>query len=460
MRGKKHPICWLAAAGACALLTLGPVHAADSSTNTSELSTGIELKALKQQLDRSRSQASDIEGQLSTLGKEQEELSRRLAEVASRIQSREAMITSGEQRLGALDAEEKALLDDLRRRRKALAELLAGLQRLERNPPPPLATHPDDALGALRGAMLFGAVVPELRNQTASLNQSLARLNEVRAAQGAEQDEIAGHIARLSAERAELVALQERKKALIAETEGRLKTEQERARTLASRAKSLEQLLDGLVKARLAQEAEERKRAEVEAAEAQRQAEAQAAEARKQADAQAAQELEEQKRAEAEERRRIALLSKPRVAFSRLRGRLDYPAQGQRVREYGDKDGFGGETRGLFIATRAEAQVTAPADAKVEFAGEFRSYGLLLILDVGEGYHLLMAGLGTVTAETGQTVRAGEPVGSMGQRAASGTLIGDRLDDPRPILYVEFRKDGGAIDPSAWWVDSRKEARR
>lgn len=424
MRGTRRPLSWLAAAATGVLLGLAPALAADTPNQASELSTGIELKAVKQQLDRAQAQSASIRDELTALEKEKEELSRRLAEVASRIQSREAMITSGEQRLAALDGEEKALIDDLRRRRKALAELLAGLQRLERNPPPPLATHPSDALAALRGAMLFGAVVPELRAQTAALDRSLSRLNEVRIAQGAEQDEIAGHLARLSAEHAELLSLQTRKKALIAETEGRLKTEQERAAKLASRAKSLEQLMNGLVAVRLAREAEERNRAE------------------------------------AEEQRRIALLNRPRIAFSKLRGRLDYPAQGQRVRGFGDKDGFGGHALGLFIATRAEAQVTTPVDAKVEFAGEFRSYGLLLILDAGEGYHLLMAGLGAITAETGQTVRAGEPVGSMGQRAASGTLIGDRLDDPRPILYVEFRKDGGAIDPSAWWVDSRKEARR
>jgi septal ring factor EnvC (AmiA/AmiB activator) len=65
-----------------------------------------------------------------------------------------------------------------------------------------------------------------------------------------------------------------------------------------------------------------------------------------------------------------------------------------------------------------------------------------------------------ITAEAGQTLRAGEPIGAMGEAPARGTLIGDRLDDPRPILYIEFRKDGSAIDPSDWWIGSRKEASR
>lgn len=400
-----------------------PGVAAEPARQPSEQSTDIELNALRQQIERANQTTRSIVGELSALEKEEEDLARKLAETASRIQSREAMITAGEDRLTSLDDEERALLDDLRRRREALGDLLAGLQRMERNPPPPLATRPSDALAALRGAMLFGAVVPALRAETTALAQSLSRLDQVRVSQGMEQKDIAAHLARLSAERAELEALQKRKRALIAETRGRLGEEQERARKLADKARSLEQLLTGLAKERKAREAAE------------------------------------QKKARADEEQRIALLNRPRVAFSKLRARIDYPAQGQRLKDYGQDDGFGNRSRGLYIATRPEAQVVAPADGKVEFAGEFRSYGLLLILNVGEGYHVLMAGLGAITAETGQTTRAGEPVGSMGKQPASGTLIGDRLEDSRPILYIEFRKDGGAIDPSAWWVDSRKEAR-
>ena len=64
------------------------------------------------------------------------------------------------------------------------------------------------------------------------------------------------------------------------------------------------------------------------------------------------------------------------------------------MRKFGDDDGFGGKTRGVFVATRAGAQVVTPADGHVEFAGPFRSYGQLLILNTGGGYHVLLAGLG------------------------------------------------------------------
>jgi septal ring factor EnvC (AmiA/AmiB activator) len=147
------------------------------------------------------------------------------------------------------------------------------------------------------------------------------------------------------------------------------------------------------------------------------------------------------------------------MAFADIRGQLQYPAQGQILKAYGANDGFGGTTRGVFVATRADAQVVTPTDGQVEFAGAFRSYGQLLILNTGGGYHVLLAGLGEITAEQGQFLQAGEPVGIMGKSAAPGTLTGDQLQDGRPVLYIEFRKNGEAIDSSPWWIGGFAQAR-
>jgi murein hydrolase activator len=163
------------------------------------------------------------------------------------------------------------------------------------------------------------------------------------------------------------------------ETRDRLEAERRRSLELAARAMTLRELLAGVTEERRRDEAKQRS-AEEEA-----------------------------------ERRRQELLKRPRTAFTEMQGQIKFPAQGERLREYGEGDGFGGHSKGLYIATRKLAQVTAPADADIEFAGEFRSYGQLLILNVGEGYHVLLAGLGRITAEAGQTMRAGEPIGSMGE---------------------------------------------
>lgn len=390
----------------------------------SQAEADIELKTITRQLEHAREQEEAMAGKLTALEAESAAVSRSLAETAARIQSREAMVTAGEEQLQQIEAEEQDLLAGLSRRQVALSELLAGLQRLESNPPPPFVTRPDDALSALRGAMLFGAIVPALEAETTALSGQLARIENLRASRRDQQRELTRHLDRLAAARAELKDLQARKLKLMDEARGRLEAERLRTQGLAARATSLRQLLSELTEQRQREQAEQLSAAEE------------------------------------QERRRLALLNRPQIAFTAKRGQTEFPAQGQRLREFGDRDGFGGHSKGLYIATRKLAQVTAPADGEIEFAGEFRSYGRLLILNVGEGYHVLLAGLGVITAEAGQTLRAGEPIGAMGEAPARGTLIGDRLDDPRPILYIEFRKDGSAIDPSDWWIGSRKEASR
>jgi septal ring factor EnvC (AmiA/AmiB activator) len=390
----------------------------------SQAEADIELKTITRQLEHAREQEQAMAGKLTALEAESAAVSRSLAETAARIQSREAMVTAGEEQLQQIEAEEQDLLAGLSRRQVALSELLAGLQRLESNPPPPFVTRPDDALSALRGAMLFGAIVPALEAETTALSGQLARIENLRASRRDQQRELTRHLDRLAAARAELKDLQARKLKLMDEARGRLEAERLRTQGLAARATSLRQLLSELTEQRQREQAEQLSAAEE------------------------------------QERRRLALLNRPQIAFTAKRGQTEFPAQGQRLREFGDRDGFGGHSKGLYIATRKLAQVTAPADGEIEFAGEFRSYGRLLILNVGEGYHVLLAGLGVITAEAGQTLRAGEPIGAMGEAPARGTLIGDRLDDPRPILYIEFRKDGSAIDPSDWWIGSRKEASR
>jgi septal ring factor EnvC (AmiA/AmiB activator) len=96
-------------------------------------------------------------------------------------------------------------------------------------------------------------------------------------------------------------------------------------------------------------------------------------------------------------------------------------------------------------------------DGRVEFAGPFRSYGELLILNAGEGYLVLLAGMTQISAEIGQSIRAGEPVGTMGDGPSSVALIGD-IELTRPVLYIEFRLNNEPVDPSPWWVGGRKEA--
>jgi septal ring factor EnvC (AmiA/AmiB activator) len=108
--------------------------------------------------------------------------------------------------------------------------------------------------------------------------------------------------------------------------------------------------------------------------------------------------------------------------------------------------------QGDMVATQSAAIVTAPSDGSVLYAGPFRSYGQLLILNAGDGYHVVLAGMSRISVAPGQTVLAGEPVGAMGEaRVASASAA--PLGNTAPELYVEFRKDGKPVDPAPWWAD-------
>jgi septal ring factor EnvC (AmiA/AmiB activator) len=286
--------------------------------------------------------------------------------------------------------------------------------------------EPGDVLAALRGAMMFGTIVPELRGEAEELARKLSGLERIATIVAAEKQSIRQEIAGLEAAQAQVRGLAWRKRLLAAAGNGRLELEKDRAAELASKAKTLKQLIDGL--------AAERRRAEAELA--------------KKADA-----------AEREKRRQEAALRQPDIEFSKTRGRLDYPAQGRILKRFGDDDGLGGTVRGLAVATRDGAQVTAPAAGSVEFSGPFRSYGQLLILNAGGGYHILLAGMNDINAAIGDFVREGEPVGTMGEGPPPATLLDEQVQDGSPVLYIEFRKNGEAIDSAPWWIGGTKEAR-
>jgi septal ring factor EnvC (AmiA/AmiB activator) len=145
----------------------------------------------------------------------------------------------------------------------------------------------------------------------------------------------------------------------------------------------------------------------------------------------------------------------PAIAFASTKGALPLPVNGIKIRDFGGADGLGGNQKGVTVATRAGAQVTAPCDGWVVFAGSFRSYGQLLILNAGGGYHVLLAGMERFSVELGQFVLTGEPVAIMGGGPKTATSVA--IGSSQPTLYIEFRKDGTPIDPGPWWATTDSE---
>ncbi len=394
---------------------------------TDEESARQELEAVEGGIRMSAEQQENLAAKLSELAAALEETSAKLVTLTATIQSKELTLSRLDGELVQLATEQAAIKDELRRKKAVLSEVLAGLQRLEQNPPPALVVAPHDILSALRGAMMFGAVVPEMKDEANYLIGKLERLAAIAGEQETSKQTLLTEYATHRDLRRELDDTLAARQSLSLATEAELADESARTKKLVERSKSLKQLLSSLATAR-------------ERNEALKSAAAKAREA----------ELERQRQA----------LARPTVPLSRSKGKLDFPVQGSILGQFGDATPLGSTLDGMAIATRVQAQVKSPADGKVEFAGPFRSYGQLLILDAGEGYLVLMAGMAGLSATNGQSIRAGEPVGVMGDGPASATLLGSAADNSRPVLYVEFRKNGQPVDPAPWWIGSRKEAMR
>ena len=439
------------AGGACLLAAGLAVGAAAATAQQAaqapvEQAKRQELEALRARIDQARRRKASLEEERAALQREAEEVSARLVELAARMQAREARIARNERRIGKLKHEEAALKAKLRRDRASIGELLAALQKLRRDPPPPFVTRPDDILQAVRGTMVLSAAVPRVEARAQRLRRQIESLARVRASLRREQEEKRQNLARLKETRAGMDELLARKRQLLEQTSGRLREEARRLDALMRKARTLNELI-----AALRREEAHRRRLE----EARRRKEE---ERRRRAEEQARQEA--QAKPPEEKPAPPPAPRKPRRAFTSLKGRLPWPALGERLLSFGEKMELGGHAQGIYVRTAKGATVTAPADARVALARPFRSYGQLLILDVGQGYRILLAGLEKTAVLAGQFVRAGEPLGEMGSRPAPATATDSRVESALPVLYMELRKKGRPVDPAPWWLGARQEAHR
>jgi murein hydrolase activator len=404
---------------------------AGSASAWAEGGEGDALKAVEQDLALSKDKQQQLETEALEAALAQDQLSNQLVALAATAQAQERDLAKVETRLTSLQNDIAKRNLDLAAQQDIIAEVLAGLQRLEHNPPPALVVAPEDVLTALRSAMMFGAVLPELKQKASALHDKLSALQTVRRELTLQQQSHSAALSVLQTSRADIKRVMAEKQAAAALASQDLATEKKRAEELAAKATSLQQLLSAL--------------------EARRKQDEVLASAATKAKLEAERALQHQQ-------------NQPQMAFSKAFGQLSFPAQGQLTKSFGVETGFGGLLDGIVIATQTQAQVTAPTGGTIEFAGQFRSFGHMVIINPGEGYLVLLAGLGQVDAVQGQSVKAGEPLGQMGDKASkiaqTGGLTADLTNATTPMLYVEFRHNGDPVDPAVWWIGTQKEAMR
>jgi murein hydrolase activator len=389
-----------------------------------------ELESIRSQQRQTVETEARLKREIGSLGDDRRKLNQTLIDAASRLRANEARVAATEARLKPLDDSERGIRTSLGGRRAAIAEVLASLQRIGRNPPPAMMVRPEDALASIRTAIMLGAVLPDMRMQAESLAADLADLVRIRRDIAEEKERLLRDTAALEEERTRIRLLIEERQKKQADTEKAIEAEKQKAAALARQADSLKELIgkaeQGLDKATRAARVAAR----------------------------AAEEKQRNSRIDLAASKDPGRLT-PAVAFASARGHLPLPVNGVRIREFGAPDDLGGAEKGLSIVTRAGAQVTAPCDGWVVYAASFRNYGQVLILNAGGGYHVVLAGMERISVDVGQFVLTGEPVAIMG----SGTQVAGTLatGSNQPVLYVEFRKDGNPVDPSPWWAASEGE---
>ena len=386
-----------------------------------------ELEEIRRSLGVSERRQGALAEEIKGLESDRAKLSTDLIATAETLRGLDNEIEAMEAKLDEIYASEDGIRASLLRRKDVIAEVLMALQRMGRTPPPALLSRPEDAVGAIRSSILAGAVLPDLRIEAEALAADLTELTRLRAGIQAQRDELKGRYMLAGEARARLDILMAAKQDQQDQTTIELRAEQTKAGRLADKAKSLKELIGSLEK-------------DIKAA----------ARAAEQAKA-AALLVQPATREQAEDRMQDASRIAPAVNFGDTKGLLRHPVAGRMLSAFGAPDGLGGTAQGISVAAPPGSTVTSPADGWVVFAGPFRSYGQVLIVNAGDGYHLVMAGMERIDAAIGQFVLAGEPVAKMGatRLASLGTI---EHTSAQPVLYVEFRKEGAAIDSAPWWT--------
>jgi len=390
-----------------------------------------ELAALRDQQRRALENEAKLRREIESIGGDRRKFNTQLIESAERVRAIEAAIIRANERIKPLDDREQEIRTSLDERRGVIGEVLAALQRIGRRPPPVILGRPEDALESLRTAILLGAVLPGMRQETTALAADLSELARLRKDIADERERLERDLKMIADEGLRLTMLTEQRQKQQQDIEKNLAAERQRATQLGREADNLKDLIGGLERnldgatraTRVAARTNDEKKAlDI------------------RTDLAAAKDLG-----------RLA----PAVAFATAKKRLPLPVNGVKIRDFGASDGLGGAEKGLSIATRHGSQVTAPCDGWVVYAGPFRNYGQLLILNAGDGYHVLLAGMEQISVDLGQFVVTGEPVAVMGSRAQAAVTV--TAGSGQPVLYVEFRKDGTPVDPGPWWAASEVE---
>lgn len=364
------------------------------------------LKDAKAQAAAARNRSRQLERQAAQASAEADRLNARAAALAARIQESEADLRAGRARVAIIArmiADQQARLTA---QQAPLIRLTAALQSFARRPPVLALLAPGSLADTVHVRAAFSRMLPVIEARTAALRQELSRTRRLRALADQANRALAASGRQLAEQRLALRRLEAEKRVAARGLSSGASIETERALAMGEQARDIGSLMAELDQA-------------------------------------------------AEVRARLAALPGPLLRPARpgdtppppedarrtpsAGGRAPayrLPVTGVIVTGVGELSASGARSRGLTIATEAGAQIVAPAQGRVAFAGPYRGFGQIVILDHGGSWSTLITNMARLSVDVGETVVPGGPLGT----ASTGSS---------PTVTVELRRQGQPVDIAA-----------
>jgi septal ring factor EnvC (AmiA/AmiB activator) len=375
---------------ACAALLAAGGYAAASARG----GDAAALAQAKREADQAKARFEALDRQAQRATSAAERAHAEAEALAARIQAAEADLTAAERRIAIVETLRAAQRARLAERQQPLVRLTAALQTMARRPAALALVQPGSVQDTVHVRSLLAATLPEIRRRTAALRAEVDRSNALHAQFEQARSALAASRRALQDRRVDLARFEAAQRTRSQQLSGLALAESDRALAFGEEALTLARLQD-----------------------------------RRQFQARLGASL-------------AALpgpVPRPGAAGATSESpALPYrlPVEGRLVTGVGEISDGGVHSRGLTFAVEPRAQVVAPANGRVAYAGRFRSYGHVVVLDHGRSWTTVITDLATLDVAPGQRVRPGTPIGRAGPQAPRITVELRREGRPVPIAQL------------------------
>lgn len=359
----------------------------------------VSAEQLDKKIKSGKANKAELEKNLKDIDKDLKSTKSELIDTAKAVQKNEKQLQKLDKEITQLEDRKTQLSEQLQKERGSIANLILALERIRRLPPEALIVKPDAPLKTAQSAMLLKDILPTIHKQAEELKVTLKELEDTSANLQARRNDAAARGKKLESQHKELDTLLKKRADLYASTQKDLKAQKAKIARISTQAKNLQDLVKKLE--------DERTRAQ-------------------------------QATPKPQPREQRVVSNEPPGD-----GKPRLPLPGILKTAYNEPDNFGAPSQGIDIEGRAGALVVAPMGGIIRFAGYFKNYGNMLIIEHEKGWHSLVAGLENIDTVVGQPVNAGEPLGVL-HKSTSGQ---------RPVLYYELRLNGKPVNPAKKFGD-------